>query len=84
MLAIMFMAISSYICGLCFMSGNKKWMSGFRALLSFLVRVVVCAIFMIPFHRHMVPKKVMDNSTALLAEEKIELLIASILPVKMA
>lgn len=78
--AIIFKEISSCALLFLFTSGNKNFISGFKALESFLDNEESFAICIIPHQSVIVPKNVSVNSTAVDADSKIPLLTFSRLP----
>ena len=67
-----------------FNSGNKNLIAGFNNFVSLSINVVSCTIFINPFHKHIVPKNAIDNSTALSAESNIDLFTFSKFPTTIA
>lgn len=82
--AIIFKDISSCALSFSFTSGNKNFISGFKAFASFFARVESFAICIIPHQSVMLPKKVIVSSTADEADSKIPLLIFSRFPLIIA
>ena len=80
----MFIDISSFTFSFSFISGNKKLIIGFNKLVNFETNVVVWAIFIIPFHKHIVPNNVIDSWTALAVDSNIELFTDCTFPVNIA
>ena len=84
MFATMFIDIFSYVSVFFSILGNKIFIIGFRNFVIFFIAVVLLAICIIPFHRHIVPSKVIHKFTAEFALSNIELFIFFKFPDKIA
>ena len=82
--AIIFIDISFLTLSFFLISGNKNLIIGCNKFVSLAIILVLVAISIIPFHKHIVPNKFIDNCTALSVDSNIELFTFAIFPDKKA